>query len=87
MVKFFSVDWLAQSHHSTPETEERGVSPDTAAACKPHVPCMVQPRPPTYGKGYLQPKPRAPKAEELPELVESSPCSLSHPASCASPSK
>lgn len=93
MVKYFSVDWLAQSHHGTVETEEHGVGMDTAQNCKPHIPCMVQPRPPTFGKSYLQPKPKQSKSVEHTELVgssgdqDSSPCSLLHPTNCASPSK
>lgn len=90
MVKYFSADWLAQSH-SAP-TEGRGAGVDTAPTCRPHVPCVVQPRPPTFGKGYLQPKTKAPKPDEHAERVESkghdsSRCSPSHPTSCASPSK
>ncbi|XP_068574266.1 homeobox protein vent1-like [Cebidichthys violaceus] len=90
MVKYFSVDWLAQSHlHSAP-TEDHGAGVDTATTCRPHMPCMVQPRPPTFGKGYLQPKPKALKPVEHAERVESSgqdssPCSPFHPTSCASP--
>ncbi|KAL3049906.1 hypothetical protein OYC64_012048 [Pagothenia borchgrevinki] len=81
MVKYFSVDWLAQSHEHTAVTE------DAAPACRPHIPCMVQPCPPTFGKSYLQPKPRATK---LVESVESSGqdanlCSPFHPTSCTSP--
>ncbi|XP_042358556.1 ventral homeobox [Plectropomus leopardus] len=90
MVKYFSVDWLAQSHHHTTAAEERGAGTDTAPTCRPHIPCMVQPRPPTFGKGYLQPKPKASKLAEHLEQVESSGqdsslCSPSHPTSCASP--
>ncbi|KAI4812377.1 hypothetical protein KUCAC02_023775 [Chaenocephalus aceratus] len=61
MVKYFSVDWLAQSHEHTAVTE------DAAPACRPHIPCMVQPCPPTFGKSYLQPKPRAHKPVESVE--------------------
>ncbi|XP_044070672.1 ventral homeobox [Siniperca chuatsi] len=77
MVKYFSVDWLAQSH--------------AAPTCRPHVPCMVQPRPPAYGKSHLQPKPKASKPAGRMEPVESSGHqesslrSPSHPSSCASP--
>ncbi|XP_071766586.1 ventral homeobox [Centroberyx gerrardi] len=92
MVKHFSVDWLAQSHHSTAPKEQHGAVMDNAPTFRPHVPCMVQPRPPTsYGKGYLQPKPKAPKPTERMDPMESSghqESSLSspfHPASCASP--
>ncbi|XP_026211878.1 ventral homeobox [Anabas testudineus] len=91
MVKYFSVDWLAQSHHDSAQTEEYGAAIDTAPTCKPHIPCMVQPSRPTFGKGYLQLKPKPSKAVDHTESVESSahqgssPCSLSHPANCASP--
>ncbi|XP_049456539.1 ventral homeobox [Epinephelus fuscoguttatus] len=90
MVKYFSVDWLAQSHHHNAPSEDHGAGTDTSSTCRPHIPCMVQPRPPTFGKGYLQPKPKALKPAEHTELVESSGqdsslCSLSHPTSCASP--
>ncbi|XP_038593564.1 ventral homeobox [Micropterus salmoides] len=91
MVKYFSVDWLAQSHHNTDTTEDHGAGTDTAPTCRPHIPCMVQPCPPTYGKSYLQPKPKASKPIEHMEQVESGGildsnlCSPFHPTSCASP--
>ncbi|XP_037321844.1 homeobox protein vent1B-like [Pungitius pungitius] len=91
MVKYFSVDWLAQSHCHGAPTDEHGAVTESALTCRPHVPCMVQPRPPTFGKGYLQPKPKASKPAEPAERVESkgqdaSLCSPFHPTSCASPS-
>ncbi|XP_060943809.1 homeobox protein vent1-like [Limanda limanda] len=81
MVKYFSVDWLAQSHSDTAPTE------DTALTCRPHVPCVVQPRPPTFGKGYLQPKPKPSRPVEHMEPVDinrplSSP---DHSSNCSSP--
>ncbi|XP_022599658.1 homeobox protein vent1-like [Seriola dumerili] len=91
MVKYFSVDWLAQSHHTTTPTEDHGAGMDTAPTCRPHIPCLVQPRPPTFGKGYLQPKPKPSKPVEHMEPAEisrpldSSLCSPSHSTSCASP--
>ncbi|XP_070834461.1 homeobox protein vent1-like [Chaetodon trifascialis] len=88
MVKYFSVDWLAQSHHSTAPTEDHGAGMDTAPTCRPHIPCMVQPRPPTFGKSYLQPKLKASKPAEHMESSgqqDSSLCSPLHPTSCASP--
>lgn len=93
MVKYFSVDWLAQSHHNTEPREDHGDVTDTAPTCRPHIPCMVQPRPPTYGKGYLQPKPRSSKPTEHMDQMEnsthqdSSLCSPLHPTNCSSPSK
>ncbi|XP_035462288.2 homeobox protein vent1-like [Scophthalmus maximus] len=87
MVKYFSVDWLAQSHRVASPTEDHGVGMmDPASTCRPHVPCVVQPRPPTFGKGYLQPKPK-PLRPTDPESAESSgtPCSPPRAASCASP--
>ncbi|KAK2823975.1 hypothetical protein Q5P01_021150 [Channa striata] len=90
MVKYFSVDWLAQSYHNTAPTEDQAADPDNASTCRPHVPCMVQPRPPTYGKGYLQPKPKPAKPGAHTEPVGSSgtedpgPGSRLHPTSCAS---
>lgn len=51
MVKNFSVDWLAQSYHDSKPVEA------TYAPARRHVPCLVQPRPPTsYDKVYIQPK-------------------------------
>ncbi|XP_034755183.1 homeobox protein vent1-like [Etheostoma cragini] len=93
MVKYFSVDWLAQSHQHTARTEEgHGAGVDTAPTCRPHIPCMVQPRPPAFGKGYLQPKPKASKPDEPTEPAgresghdSSLMCSPFHPTSCASP--
>ncbi|KAF3708578.1 Homeobox protein vent1 [Channa argus] len=88
MVKYFSVDWLAQSYHNPALTEDRGGAMNNAPTCRPHIPCMVQPRPPTYGKGYLQPKLKPSKPVAHTDPVESSgsqDCSLLHPTSCASP--
>uniref|UniRef100_A0A668A124 Ventral homeobox n=1 Tax=Myripristis murdjan TaxID=586833 RepID=A0A668A124_9TELE len=60
MVKHFSVDWLAQSHYSSEPKEDYGAVVDGTQTHRPHIPCMVQPRPPTcYGKGYLQAKPKS----------------------------
>ncbi|XP_028845184.1 ventral homeobox [Denticeps clupeoides] len=74
MVKRFSVDWLAQSCHAPDATQA------PSAASRPHVPCVVQPRPPTsYDRGYLQPKPRTARAE----AAEVGP--FFRPASCSSP--
>uniref|UniRef100_A0A3B5A3Y2 Homeobox protein vent1-like n=1 Tax=Stegastes partitus TaxID=144197 RepID=A0A3B5A3Y2_9TELE len=90
MVKYFSVDWLAQSHHSGSMTEEHGAGMDTVPTCRPHIPCVVQPSPPTFGKGYLQPKPKSSKPAEHTEHVErnrdqdSNLSSPLHPANCAS---
>ncbi|XP_068424791.1 homeobox protein vent1-like [Clinocottus analis] len=82
MVKYFSADWLAQSHRDTAQTWGAGM--DSASVCKPHMPCMVQPRPPAFGKGYLQPKPKASKQVES-SGQDSSLCSPFHSTSCASP--
>uniref|UniRef100_A0A673C945 Ventral homeobox n=1 Tax=Sphaeramia orbicularis TaxID=375764 RepID=A0A673C945_9TELE len=56
MVRYLTVSWLAQSHHQDAQDHGSGLGP--APPCRPHIPCMVQPRPPVYGKGYLQPKPK-----------------------------
>ncbi|XP_028324805.1 homeobox protein vent1-like [Gouania willdenowi] len=53
MGRNFTVDWLAQSHYPTTSTEERGAD-SQAWTHRPHIPCMVQPRPPTLGNGHLQ---------------------------------
>lgn len=92
MAKYFSVDWLAQSHHDAVMVEERGTDTD-AQKHRPHVPCMVQPSAPTFGKGYLQPKPKPPKPAEHAEPEEvrgHQDTSLGSPltsANCLSPSK
>ncbi|XP_076831575.1 homeobox protein vent1-like [Brachyhypopomus gauderio] len=53
MVKNFSVDWLAQSYHDS--GIKQGPLDTTQALARPHVPCSVQPRPPTsYNKVYPQ---------------------------------
>lgn len=53
MVKNFSVDWLAQSYHAT----KQDPTETSHASVRRHVPCLVQPRPPTsYDKVYIQPK-------------------------------
>lgn len=55
MVKNFSVDWLAQSYHDSKQDLEPVET--SQAPLKRHVPCLVQPRPPTsYDKVYIQPK-------------------------------
>ncbi|KAM6916248.1 homeobox protein vent1-like [Xenentodon cancila] len=70
MVKYFSVDWLAQSHHGPAVVPEPGAETDTAPKYRPHVPCVVQPSAPTFGKGYLQPKPKPSKSAEQAEPEE-----------------
>lgn len=81
MVKFFSVDWLAQSHFGEAEAQ---LESETDQSFKPHVPCMVQPSAPSYGKGYLQLKPKTAKNSE--DTAESG--GLGSPrSSCASPGK
>ncbi|XP_073338530.1 homeobox protein pv.1-like [Pagrus major] len=79
MVKYFSVDWLAQSHHNTAQTQEHGAGTDTSPTCRPHIPCVVQPRPPTLGKSYLQPKPKTPKPAEHTEISGQQDSSLGSP--------
>lgn len=86
MVKYFSVDWLAQSHNSSAVKEEQRASP----LHRPHVICMVQPSAPTFGKGYLQPKPKTSKAAKQggPDEVRKQQDANSplHPGNCISPS-
>ncbi|KAK7901448.1 hypothetical protein WMY93_018217 [Mugilogobius chulae] len=81
--QILSVDWLAQSHSdsssSNKSNEARTEESELDKTFKPHVPCMVQPSAPSYGKGYLQPKPKSTKSIDA-ETVFSSPRS-----SCASP--
>ncbi|MBN3272923.1 PV1 protein, partial [Polyodon spathula] len=56
MTKTYSVEWLSQSHHAT-STRQECTGENTGTAFKPHIPCLVQPRPPTsYNKESLQPK-------------------------------
>lgn len=91
MVKVFSVDWLAQSNHNTNPKE--GPVDTIPTYCRPHVPCMVQPQPPTfYNKVYLQPKPKTTRVEltdstEEPQNLESRLSSPLHPITCSSPSR
>uniref|UniRef100_A0A3B4FBG1 Ventral homeobox n=1 Tax=Pundamilia nyererei TaxID=303518 RepID=A0A3B4FBG1_9CICH len=40
MVKYFSVDWLAQNHHNN--IQGHCADMDTTLTCKPHIPCMVE---------------------------------------------
>ncbi|CAN9500047.1 unnamed protein product [Ophioblennius macclurei] len=69
MMNYSSVDWLAQSCFSgdrrAPETQQADGDADSR---RPHIPCMVQPAPPTLGKSHLQtkptPKPAEPQQEE-----------------------
>ncbi|XP_069545898.1 homeobox protein pv.1-like [Brachyistius frenatus] len=91
MMKYFSADWLAQSYDNTARTEEHGAGMDTAPTYRPHIPCMVQPSPPTFAKGYLQLKPKPSKVvkhmepEERDTPWDRSLCSPLHSARCASP--
>lgn len=79
-MKKFSVDWLAQSFHDS--TPQAVLEPERKTH-RPHVPCVVQPRPPTsYDKVYLQPKPNLTKAEEKPESSKET----ITPRNCSSPS-
>ncbi|KAJ0004929.1 hypothetical protein NQD34_011143 [Periophthalmus magnuspinnatus] len=84
MVKFFTVDWLAQSHYeNSSETRTQPNESETDKTFKPHVPCMVQPSAPSYGKGYLQRKPKTAKTVDTETSIESGLCSPR--SSCASP--
>lgn len=78
MVKKFSVDWLAQSFHDLEALEPE------KKTHRPHVPCVVQPRPPTsYDKVYLQPKPKVTKVEQKPETIKEN--EITTPRHCSSP--
>ncbi|XP_018924493.1 homeobox protein vent1-like [Cyprinus carpio] len=84
MVKKFSVDWLAQSFHDSPPQD---VLEPVKKTHRPHVPCVVQPRPPTsYDKVYLQPKPKVTKAEQKPETGKEKATTPVTQRSCSSPS-
>ena len=86
MVKHFSVDWMAQSSTPSKRIDEHK---DLTSPVIPHVRCMVQPRQPSsYGKDYLQPKPKSLKTAERADPNDD--ISLASPArstSCVSPSK
>ena len=86
MVKHFSVDWMAQSSTSSKRIDGHM---DLTSPVRPHVRCMVQPRQPSsYGKDYLQPKPKSFKTAERTIPNEYIP--LASPArstTCVSPSK
>ncbi|KAK9964872.1 hypothetical protein ABG768_006005 [Culter alburnus] len=83
MVKKFSVDWLAQSFH---DSAPQAVLEPEKKTHRPHVPCVVQPRPPTsYDKVYLQPKPKVTKAEQKPESNKEA-ATPAAPRNCSSPS-
>ncbi|XP_016339054.1 homeobox protein vent1-like [Sinocyclocheilus anshuiensis] len=82
MLKKFSVDWLAQSFHDSAHLE---VLEPEKTTHRPHVPCLVQPRPPTsYDKVYLQPKPKVTKVEQNPETIKEN--EVMTPRHCSSPS-
>ncbi|MBN3272924.1 VENT1 protein, partial [Polyodon spathula] len=56
MTKAYSIAWLAQSHHTTSIKQER-TEKNTEITFKPHIPCLVQSRPPSpYSKESVQPK-------------------------------
>ncbi|KAF7667421.1 hypothetical protein LDENG_00062360 [Lucifuga dentata] len=90
MFKYFSVDWLVESHQKTTPRDEAAVK-DTTQSHRPHIPCMVQPRPPSsFGKGYLKPKANPSKSVDHVDPVENgshqelSLRSSLHSTSCAS---
>ncbi|KAJ8418011.1 hypothetical protein AAFF_G00137200 [Aldrovandia affinis] len=60
MAKNFSVEWLSQSFHTSSTARDLESAKDAAIGfLKPHVPCVVQPRPPTFYKGVsVEPKVR-----------------------------
>ncbi|CAL8361996.1 unnamed protein product [Boreogadus saida] len=84
MVKHFSVDWMAQSSTPSKRIDEHK---DLTSPVIPHVRCMVQPRQPSsYGKDYLQPKPKSLKTAVCANPNDD--ISLASPArstSCVSP--
>ncbi|KAF7710290.1 ventral homeobox [Silurus meridionalis] len=64
MVKNFSVDWLAQSYHDS--KDDSGPVEASHVPVRRHVPCLVQPRPPTsYDKVYIQPKLKCIRIQEI----------------------
>ncbi|XP_060780796.1 homeobox protein vent1-like [Neoarius graeffei] len=90
MVTNFSVDWLAQSCHDSkqdPEPMETSQAP-----VRRHVPCVVQPRPPTfYDKVCIQLKLKCSQIDENTCAVdqnEKEGLVLTHsaPRNCTSPS-
>ncbi|XP_074532493.1 homeobox protein vent1-like [Halichoeres trimaculatus] len=89
MVKYFSVEWLAQSHHSVEPTEEQHQDLDPLPTSRPHVPCVVQPCPPTLGQSHLQLKPKASRVCVFPQnsgqQETSLMSSLTRTEICASP--
>ncbi|XP_062851316.1 homeobox protein vent1-like [Trichomycterus rosablanca] len=85
MVKNFSVDWLAQSYHNSKHDDET----NETQAVRRHVPCLVQPRPPTsYDKIYIQPKQKCRQTEQNTTTDESKENMFTPPAvrNCSSPS-
>ncbi|XP_053477408.1 homeobox protein vent1B-like [Ictalurus furcatus] len=90
MVKNFSVDWLAQSYHDYKQDQEPVET--SQALVKRHVPCLVQPRPPTsYDKVYIQQKLKCSRTEEntsAEEQKEKEGIVFTHSAqrNCTSPS-
>ncbi|KAJ8359847.1 hypothetical protein SKAU_G00163720 [Synaphobranchus kaupii] len=60
MAKNFSVEWLSQSFHSSTTKVDLESAKDAAIGfLKPHVPCVVQPRAPTFYKEVsVEPKTR-----------------------------
>ncbi|MBN3277027.1 VENT1 protein, partial [Polyodon spathula] len=56
MTKAYSIAWLSQSHQ-TMLIKQECTRKNTETTFKPHIPCLVQPRPPTsYHKESIQPK-------------------------------
>ncbi|XP_058891767.1 homeobox protein vent1-like isoform X1 [Acipenser ruthenus] len=56
MTKAYSIAWLSQSHHTT-STRQACTEKNTETTFKPHIPCLVQSRPPTScSKESVQPK-------------------------------
>lgn len=68
MAKNYSVEWLSQSFHSSSTTVGLERAKDAAVGfLKPHVPCVVQPRAPTFYKEIsVEPKTR----QKTPLVIE-----------------
>ncbi|XP_036403149.1 homeobox protein vent1B-like [Megalops cyprinoides] len=83
MVKSFSVQWLARSHYDIQTEQDTTSVENSRTNFKPHIPCTVQPRPPTcYNKDYLQMKSKASVDDNSKQRTYYS----SGPAGCSSPS-
>ncbi|KAJ8418010.1 hypothetical protein AAFF_G00137190 [Aldrovandia affinis] len=84
MVKSFSVDWMARSHYEILTEQDTKLLENTSTHFRKHIPCTVQPRPPTcYTNNSVQLKPNVTTDDKDKQSCSNDPSS---PTGSSSPS-